>query len=165
MGALLEAETVIALLGARSIPLRRLQEPLTTATVMLDHTALAVGFAPEDVGKATAGAEHLHWLTVGIGFWLPHFRMMQVYMITGVINYQAILLAFVQAKTATHHLLVQADRLGWPKNGDQIHMGRIKASGEHRHVHQVLQLPLLEALDQKITIFQVGRPGQIGRAS
>ena len=41
-------------------------------------------------------------------------------------------------------------------------MGRIKASGEHRHVHQVLQLPLLEALDQKITIFQVGRPGHQG---
>src|SRR5690606_36249347 len=59
--ALLEPKTVIALLRMallhdRFIPLRRLQQPLTTPSIVLDHTTITVGFAPEDIGKPAARA-------------------------------------------------------------------------------------------------------------
>src|SRR5690606_35950513 len=80
--ALLEPKTVIALLRVallhdRFIPLRRLQQPLTTPSIVLDHTTITVGFAPEDIGKPAARAEHLHRFTVRVRFRLPHLRVMQ----------------------------------------------------------------------------------------
>ena len=138
VGALLEAKTVVALQGTRALPLHGLQQPLATAPVVLKHPAVAVGFTPENIGKPTARAEHLHRFTVWIWFRLPNLRVMQVHMVAGVINHQAVFFAVIQAKTSAHHLLIQAHRLGGPKYGDQVHMGRIEARGEHRHIHQIL---------------------------
>ena len=77
-------------------------------------------------------------------------------MVAGVIDHQAILFTLIQTKPAAHYLLIETHRLGGPKNGDEVHMGRIKARGEHRHVHQIFQLPLLEALNQQVPILQIG---------
>ena len=63
---------------------------------------------------------------------------MQIHVVSRVIYYQAILLAFVQTQTTAHNLLIQAHGLGRTENRDKVHMGRVKTRGEHGHIHQIL---------------------------
>ena len=83
-------------------------------------------------------------------------------MIASVINHQAIPFPLIQPQASADNLLIQAYRLSRPQDGDQVHMGGIKPGRQHRHIHQVLQLPLFEALDQLVAISQISRAGHQG---
>src|SRR5690554_4792782 len=143
VGALFETKAVIALFGA-PVPLSQLiayskfQNALTPATVVFNHLPFVIGFAPKDIGKPTGWTKYLHRLAIRVWLLLTHFRVIQVHVISRVINHYTILLTYIKAKATPHILLIQAHRLGWAKNGNKIQMGRIKARGEYRHIHQVL---------------------------
>src|SRR5690554_7819197 len=98
MRAFFETKTVVALFKRlhRLVLFTDAKQPLTTATIVLNYLPFAIGFTPVDIGKATAGAKYLHRLTVGIGLLLPHFRVIQIHRIAGVINHQTLLLALIQ---------------------------------------------------------------------
>ncbi|MND75287.1 hypothetical protein D3C80_668990 [compost metagenome] len=139
------------------------KQPLAAAAVVLDHLALLVCLAPEGVGKAAGGAGDLYRLCAGVGSGLSHFGGKQVEVVAGVVEHQAIGLARRQAQAAPHNLLIERHRLGGAQHHDEIHMGGIEAGGEHRHVDQKLDLPLLEGMDQGIALRPRGFAGDEGR--
>src|SRR5690554_7069110 len=111
--ALFETKAVIALFGA-PVPLSQLiayskfQNALTTATVVFNHLPFIIGFAPKDIGKPTDWTKYLHRLAIRVWLLLTHLWVMQIHVISRVINHQTILLTCIQAKATPHNLLIQA---------------------------------------------------------
>ena len=124
-----------------------LQPALTAAAKVFNQRAVGGGFAPEGVGKAAAGAEHLHRHVVAFAFRGTHFRRVQVVRVAGIIKNQTVGFPRRQAQAAANYLLIQTDGFGRAQDGNQVDVWGIKAGSQYRHVDQVAELLIFKGIN------------------
>ena len=104
-------------------------------------------------------AGHLHRFAIAIRLGFAYFRGVEIPRVARIVENQALLFTRREAQPAPHDLLIQADRLGGPQNRDQIDVGGIEASSQHRHVDQILQLARFKRIDQRGALGRGRRTG------